>query len=74
MPGKLSIVATPIGNLEDLTARAARVLGEVDRVLAEVAAECGFEAITRQVKVFGTCSESAACREVQRTYRTGPTS
>lgn len=31
----LYVVATPIGNLEDLTARAVRVLGECDRVLAE---------------------------------------
>lgn len=42
---------------------------ELDRVLAEVARDSGFEAITRQVKVFGTCGESASCREVQRTYR-----
>ncbi len=48
---------------------------ELDRILAEVAAEKGFETITRQVKVFGTCSESATCREAQRTYReTGPIS
>ena len=47
---------------------------ELDRVLAEVAAQSAFEAITRQVKVFGTCAESASCREVQRTYReAGPT-
>ena len=32
---KLFIVPTPIGNLEDLTHRAARVLEEVDIILAE---------------------------------------
>lgn len=35
MSGVLYVVATPIGNLEDLSARAARVLGEVELVLAE---------------------------------------
>ena len=35
MKGKLSIVPTPIGNLEDITFRALRVLREADAVLCE---------------------------------------
>ena len=33
--GKLTIVPTPVGNLEDMTYRAVRVLREADLILAE---------------------------------------
>src|SRR5262245_29441883 len=35
VPGTLYVLATPIGNLDDLSPRALRVLGEVDAVASE---------------------------------------
>ncbi|MET0596017.1 MAG: SAM-dependent methyltransferase, partial [Polyangiaceae bacterium] len=35
MSGTLYVVGTPIGNLDDITVRAANTLREVDRVVAE---------------------------------------
>ena len=48
-PGTLFIVATPIGNLEDLSFRASRILGEVDAVCCEDTRHTGNLLAQRQI-------------------------
>ncbi len=56
--GKLYVVATPIGNLEDISPRAARILGEVDLVAAEDTRVSG-----RLLKHLGVRSRMISYRE-----------
>ncbi|MEJ2515155.1 MAG: 16S rRNA (cytidine(1402)-2'-O)-methyltransferase [Gammaproteobacteria bacterium] len=56
--GTLWVVATPIGNLEDLSPRARRVLAEVDRVLCEDTRRTG-----RLLAAFGIRAELVSVHE-----------
>src|SRR3990172_5928038 len=55
-PGSLYIVSTPIGNLEDISARALAVLGGVDLVAAEDTRTTGF-----LLKHFGIRKPMVSC-------------
>jgi 16S rRNA (cytidine1402-2'-O)-methyltransferase len=57
-PGTLWIVATPIGNLEDLSPRAQRILGEVDLVVCEDTRHSG-----RLLAAFGLQARLASLHE-----------
>jgi 16S rRNA (cytidine1402-2'-O)-methyltransferase len=65
MPGTLYIVATPIGNLEDITFRAVRILKEVDLIACED---------TRQTRKlldhYGIATPVVSCHEHNEAART----
>ncbi|MBI2890045.1 MAG: 16S rRNA (cytidine(1402)-2'-O)-methyltransferase [Nitrospirae bacterium] len=67
-PGILYVVATPIGNLEDITLRAIRILGEADFILAEdtrtTRALLSHHAIHRPLVSLHAHNESRRARQV----------
>ena len=62
--GTLYVVATPIGNLEDLSPRARRVLNEVSVVAAEDTRRTG-----RLLKHFGVGTPMISCHEHNEAQR-----
>ena len=66
--GNLYIIATPIGNMEDITLRALRILGEVDIVLAEDTRTTGRLLAHHGVKAKKLASYNAHSTEGKSTF------
>lgn len=77
MPGTLYLVATPIGNLEDMTFRAIRVLKEVDLVVFEERKEgerlLRHFAIEKPVESLNEHNEQAATHVILESLKQGKT-
>jgi 16S rRNA (cytidine1402-2'-O)-methyltransferase len=75
MPGTLFVVATPIGNLEDISARALRVLRQVGLIAAEDTRRTGHllarYAITTPTTSFHEHNEAAKIRSVMARLERG---
>ncbi len=73
--GRLSIVATPIGNLEDVTLRALRVLRESDAILAEDTRRtrtlCTHHGIATPLRAFHAHTPDARVTELVEELRSG---
>lgn len=68
--GKLYVVATPIGNLEDISTRARRILSEVDKVLCEdtrhfkrLSSHLGIDCVTQSYHEHNEISRAPALAE-----------
>lgn len=77
MPGVLYLVATPIGNLEDMTFRGLQVLGEADLVVCEERREgerlLRHFNITRPLETLNEHNESAATHTILHALAAGNT-
>lgn len=73
--GKLFLVPTPIGNLEDITLRAINVLKEVDLILAEDTRKSGILLkhleISKPLKSYHKFNEHKALKEIIETLENG---
>lgn len=72
---KLYLIPTPIGNLEDITLRAKRILGEVDFVLAEDTRKTGFLLkhldISKPIKSFHKFNEHKTLQSIINELQSG---
>lgn len=75
MQGKLILVPTPIGNLEDITLRALRVLKEVDFILAEDTRTSrvllNHHGIDKQVRAYHQHNEHKVLEDLVQRIRSG---
>ncbi len=66
MSGVLYVVATPLGNMEDITFRAVRILGEADLIAAEDTRRTG-----KLLARYDIRNELVSCNEYNEKKRTG---